>query len=146
MENQTIVVENTYHAPIERVWKAITDIEQMKQWFVQGLREFKPKVGFVSRFEFECHGKQLIYVWKVTEATPPHKISYEWAFEGYEGNSLVTFELLEKGETTHIKLTHTGLETFRAELHQELPVSLYINGWGTYIGELLKDFVEDDNL
>ena len=31
--DKKIVIERTYNAPVEKVWKAITDKEEMKQWY-----------------------------------------------------------------------------------------------------------------
>ncbi|MEI9946055.1 MAG: SRPBCC domain-containing protein [Chitinophagaceae bacterium] len=53
MSNNTpFVIERTYNSRIEKVWKAITDKDQMKQWYFD-LSEFKPLVGF----EFQFSGK-----------------------------------------------------------------------------------------
>src|SRR5438105_12366882 len=45
-----VVVERTLNAPIAKVWKALTDVDQMRQWYFD-LRKFRPEVGF--EFEFE---------------------------------------------------------------------------------------------
>lgn len=31
--NQPIIVEQSFNTSIEDVWKAITELDQMKQWF-----------------------------------------------------------------------------------------------------------------
>ncbi len=36
-----IVVEQTYGAPIAVVWKAITDKDQMRQWFFEPMTDFE---------------------------------------------------------------------------------------------------------
>jgi uncharacterized protein YndB with AHSA1/START domain len=38
-------IERTFNAPIQNVWKAITQQELMKQWYFD-FREFKAVVGF----------------------------------------------------------------------------------------------------
>ncbi len=35
MANEPFVIERTFNAPIEKVWKVITDKEEMKQWYFQ---------------------------------------------------------------------------------------------------------------
>ncbi len=42
------------------------------------------------------------------------KLQYSWRYDGYEGNSFVTFELFAEGDKTRVKLTHEGLETLAA--------------------------------
>jgi uncharacterized protein YndB with AHSA1/START domain len=34
MKTQPFVIERTFNVPVERVWKAITDREEMKQWYL----------------------------------------------------------------------------------------------------------------
>ena len=51
MSTNPFVIERTYNAPVERVWKAITDMDQMKQWYFD-FEEFKPEKGF----EFQFYG------------------------------------------------------------------------------------------
>src|SRR5439155_7949388 len=42
--SDAVVVERTFKAPVARVWQALTDVEQMRQWYFD-LKEFKPQVG-----------------------------------------------------------------------------------------------------
>jgi len=50
MKNEPFVIERILNAPSDRVWKAITDKKQMKEWYFD-IAAFKPEVGF--EFEFE---------------------------------------------------------------------------------------------
>jgi len=47
MKDQPIIMDRTLDASPERIWKAITDREQMKQWYFD-IAEFKPEVGLNS--------------------------------------------------------------------------------------------------
>ncbi|HEX3156226.1 MAG TPA: SRPBCC domain-containing protein, partial [Candidatus Angelobacter sp.] len=111
LEDAPVIVERTYGASINDVWKAITDFDQMKQWYMPALRAFEPKVGFETEFTVEHEGNKFPHIWKVTEAVPQKKIAYTWRFPGHPGESLATFELFAEGENTRLKLTHSGLET-----------------------------------
>ena len=136
---EPLVVERTFDAPIARVWKALTDVEDMRQWYFD-LKDFKPKVGFEFEFIFEHEGMKYHHVCKVTEAIRQKKLAYTWRYEGHEGNSLVTFELSADGAKTRLKLTHEGLETF-----PKLPSFARENfekGWTEIIGSELKKFIE----
>ena len=44
------VIERVYRAPVEKVWKSITDKDQMKQQYFD-LDEFWPEVGFEFNFD-----------------------------------------------------------------------------------------------
>ena len=36
---EAVVIERTFAAPVARVWKALTDVGEMKQWYFD-LKEF----------------------------------------------------------------------------------------------------------
>ncbi len=141
MKKQPFVIERTYHAPVERVWKAITDKNDMKQWYFD-LVDFKPEVGF--EFQFYGQGKQgeqYLHLCKVTDVVPNKKLRYSWSYKGYEGISYVTFELFGEGGKTRLKLTHEGLESFPAH-NADFARESFEQGWAVITGKMLKDFVE----
>jgi uncharacterized protein YndB with AHSA1/START domain len=138
---EPVIVERTFSAPIARVWKALTDVEEMRRWYFD-LKEFKPEVGFEFAFTVEHEGVKYHHLCKITEVIPKKKLAYTWRYEGHEGDSLVTFELFADGDTTRLKLTHDGLETF-----PKLPSFArknFMEGWTQIIGSSLKEFVESD--
>ena len=139
--DQSLVFERTYHASIQKVWEAITVKEEMKKWYFD-LDEFKPEPGF--EFEFTAgatNDKQYRHLCKVTEVFPEKKLTYSWRYDGYPGNSSVTFELFEKGNDTLLKLTHAGLESFPAS-NPDFARSNFIQGWTHFVHSALKGFVE----
>jgi uncharacterized protein YndB with AHSA1/START domain len=138
---EAVVIERTFNAPVERVWKALTDVKQMRQWYFD-LKEFKPEVGFEFQFVVEHEGTTYDHRCKITEVVPQKKLAYTWRYEGHEGDSLVTFELFADGDKTRLKLTHEGLETF-----PKTPAYARENfekGWTEIIGSELKQFVEKE--
>jgi uncharacterized protein YndB with AHSA1/START domain len=134
-----LVIERTLNAPLSRVWKAITDKEEMKRWYFD-LKEFKPQKGFEFQFDIPHNNTLFCHRCKVTEVIVEKKIVYSWRYEGHEGNSLVTFELFNEGGKTRVKLTHEGLETFPRTADFEK--KNFVAGWTSIIGEGLKRFVE----
>lgn len=140
MNNEPFVIERTYNATIEKVWKAITDKEQMKQWYFD-LAEFKPEVGFEFQFSAGTEHKTYVHLCKVTEVIPYKKLAYSWRYEGYSGNSFVTWELFAAGDKTRVKLTHAGLETFPVE-NPDLAKHNFAEGWNDIVGNLLREFLE----
>ena len=99
--NEPIVIERTFNAPAEKVWQAISDNSQMKQWYFE-LEDFKPEVGFEFQFEGGDDKNTYVHLCKVTEVVPGKKLTYSWRYEGYEGNSFVTFELFPEGDKTRL--------------------------------------------
>jgi len=139
METAPFVIERTYNAPAERVWQAITDKNKMKEWYFD-LKEFKPEVGFEFEFEGGPPEKTYLHLCRVTEVIPGKKLTHSWRYDGYEGDSFVTWELFNEGDQTRVKLTHAGLETFPpiADFAREN----FQMGWTEIVGKMLKEYVE----
>ena len=139
---EAVVIERTFAAPVARVWKALTDVGEMKQWYFD-LKEFKPEVGFEFEFIVEHEGMKYHHLCRITEVIPQRKLAYTWRYKGHEGNSLVTFELFADGNKTQLKLTHEGLETFPKT--PSFARKNFVEGWTQIIGSSLKEFVESDD-
>ncbi len=139
--SESVIVERTFNAPVERVWKALTDVEEMRCWYFD-LKEFEPEVGFEFEFTVEHEGVKYCHLCKITEVIPQKKLAYTWRYKGHEGDSLVAFELFADGEKTRLKLTHEGLETFPKT--PSFARKRFIQGWTQIIGSSLKEFVESD--
>jgi len=142
MNNEPIMVERTYQASVKAVWEAITRVEKMQQWYFPMLEEFEPEVGFETRFDVSIPDKVFAHIWKVKEVIPFKKISYEWKFGGYPGDSLLSWELFPENEGTRIVLTHTGIETFRGDRYPDLSRDNFVSGWTDFIGTKLMEYVE----
>jgi uncharacterized protein YndB with AHSA1/START domain len=141
MQNEAIVVQRIYPVPAEKVWEAITNPEQMRQWYFPMLEDFKAEVGFETSFAVPAFDKHFLHIWKVAEVIPGKKISYEWRYGGYPGNSLVSFELFEEKEGTRLVLTHKNLETFKGDQYPELARENFILGWTRFICLALKEYM-----
>jgi len=136
---EAIILERIFNAPITRVWKALTDVDQMREWYFD-LKEFRPQVGFEFEFIVEHEGNSYHHLCRVTDVVPEKKIAYTWRYKDEPGDSLVTFELFPNGNKTRLKLTHAGIETF-----PKMPAYARKNfeaGWTAIIGSELKQFVE----
>jgi uncharacterized protein YndB with AHSA1/START domain len=134
-----VVVERTLNAPVAKVWKALTDVDQMREWYFD-LKEFNPKPGFEFEFVVEHEGNSYHHLCRITEVVLEKKIAYTWRYKGEPGDSLVTFELFAEEDKTRVKVTHTGIETF-----PKTPAYARKNfetGWTSIIGTELKQFVE----
>lgn len=138
MQPEPLVVEKILNAPVSRVWKALTDVEAMKKWYFT-LSDFKAEPGFEFSFTGENNDIKFVHVCKVTEVIAERKLSYSWTYEGYPGYSKVTFELFAQGETTRLKLTHTGLETFPQD--SNFARENFVGGWTYIIDTSLKNYL-----
>jgi len=112
----------------------------MKEWYFD-LAAFEPVPGF----EFSFHGGKddRIYnhLCRITEVVVNKKLAHTWRYEGYEGDSLVQFELSPEGEKTRVKLTHSGLETFPSD-NPDFAKQNFVEGWTYIMGTSLKNYLE----
>ncbi|MCG8327641.1 MAG: SRPBCC domain-containing protein [Chitinophagales bacterium] len=136
-----IVVEQIFNASINDIWNAVSEVDQMIQWFFENIPSFKPEVGFETSFIVENEGRIFPHLWRLTEVEPMKKIVYNWKYEGYSGDSFVTFELFEEGNQTKLKLTHEVVESFQSGI-PEFTRESCIGGWNYFIKENLKKYLE----
>lgn len=142
METKPLVVERTFNAPIQRVWAAITDNHQMKEWYFD-LEHFKAEKGFKFQFTGGDEHVQYLHECEVLEAEPPHKLSYSWSYPAHQGYSVLTWELFEESEQrTRLRLTHEGLESFPQD-NPNFRVESFTGGWNYFVNEALPAFIEN---
>ena len=139
---EPLVIERTFNAPPAKVWRALTNKDEMQRWYFD-LKEFKPEVGFEFQFTVEHKGVKYLHHCKIREVIPGKKLVHSWRYDGVEGDSQVTFELFAQGNQTRLKLTHEGLESFPKT--PAFARTNFMAGWTQIIGSSLKEFVENDS-
>ena len=140
MKTEPFVIERALNAPADRVWQAVTNKEQMKDWYFD-LSQFEPVVGFEFSFAGGSKEKKYLHLCKITEVIPGIKLSYSWKYEDHEGDTLATFELFPQDDQTLVRLTHRGLEIFPAG-NPDFAKESFAEGWTHIIGKSLKNYVE----
>jgi len=146
--SREISISRLLNTSVEKVWKAITDKDEMKQWYFD-IADFQLQIGFEFRFYAGSKEKQWLHVCKITEIVAGKKLTYSWRYDGYSGISYVTFELFNEGDVadckagkTRVKLTHSGLESFPGETVPELKKENFAEGWNHIVGTSLKEYLE----
>lgn len=137
---EPIIVERVFDTSVSKIWSAITDKDEMRAWYFN-LTEFQAEPGF--KFQFTggpSEDTQYVHLCEVTEVIPQKKLTYSWRYEGYEGNSFVTFELFDQGDCTLLKLTHEGLDTFPD--NPDFAINNFVKGWNHIIHTSLKGYLE----
>ncbi|MCA1813954.1 MAG: SRPBCC domain-containing protein, partial [Halobacteriales archaeon] len=126
-----ITHEVTYPHPPERVWRALTEPAQLREWLMETtFRE--AKAGHRFRFTADpVPGWNGITDCVVREVQPLRKLSYTWAGSNGKGEpyppTTVTWTLTPTPDGgTKLRLEHTGLTGFRGLL-MFLGMN---NGWG----------------
>lgn len=116
-----VVFERRFAAPRERLWRAITDPEELAGWLA--LAEIDLRVGGSIVLKFEDgdeHGT-------ITEVLEPELLAYTW--NESQTNSLVRFELEPDGDGTRLTLRHT--------FEGEVDLSSYGGGWHHHLEQLI---------
>jgi len=118
--SDAIRLERLLDAPIETVWRYLTEAELRQQWFMggtdaAGVGEFDllvdhdklstDKVPYPE--SFECF-KGAVWSEKVIRFEPPRLL--ETTFQGGK-NGIVTYELQPEGNRSRLVLTHSKIES-----------------------------------
>ena len=108
-------------APIETVWRYLTDAQLRGEWFAAGPVEPHPGGALELHFDHDALSadpvpypeayaahKGAVGRETVVRFEPPHVFAF--TFEG-KGDSIATFELFAEGERTRLVLTHSGISS-----------------------------------
>lgn len=114
----TIRLERLLDAPVDKVWRYLTEAELRRQWFMGGTdarpdSEFELLVDHDNLSEDDvpypadyAASKGVRFSEKVIRFEPPHLLAT--TFQGGK-NGIVTYELSPEGERTRLVLTHSGI-------------------------------------
>ena len=106
--------ERTLPHAVTRVWRAVTEPDELAQWFVAPV-SWTPAVGET----FEAGGQRVT----VTELDPPRRIAWTWGDERY------AFELEESPRGCVVRFTHVFDGRYG-------PAAQHAAGWETYLDRL----------
>jgi uncharacterized protein YndB with AHSA1/START domain len=144
INDEPVIVEQSFKTSQENLWRAITDINRMRNWYFDNLPAFKPEVGFETQFNVHNEGRDFLHLWKVTEVIPLEKITYNWKYKGFSGDSFVTFEIIEENDMTTLRLSTRIVESFPEDI-PEFSRESCLNGWTYFIKKRLKEYLEQNN-
>lgn len=115
-----IRLERTLDAPVEMVWRYLTEAELRRQWFMGGT-DARPNSEFELLNDHDNLSDDPVpypadyapykgRTWdeKVIRFDPPRLL--ETTFQGGE-NGTVTFELFSEGERSRLVVTHSGIKS-----------------------------------
>jgi len=136
-----IIVTQIVEASVETVWNAITEVEQMRQWFFDNIPDFKAEVGFQTTFNVKAPSRDFLHNWTITEVIPQKKLVYNWKYPDFAGDSFVTFELTPHNLGTQLTLTTKVTEDFPQNI-PEFKRESCLGGWNYFIKERLVGFLK----
>ncbi len=139
--HDNVVVKQRVNAPVERVWSALTDKAQMKEWYFD-IPDFE--LGLHNEFNFYEPGdaQKFHHHGEILEIIPNAKLKHSWTYPEFsKDKTLVRWELEPDGDGTMVTLTHKGLENFD-HLGADFATSKFEEGWNEIVSKSLKDYVE----
>jgi uncharacterized protein YndB with AHSA1/START domain len=114
----TLVMNRTFKAPREAVFRAWIDATALSKWFAPQ-EDFKVNATVDAQvggaYSIHMHapdGKEFSVSGIYRQITPPSLLQFTWeggCSKGEPWDSLVTIEFLEVGDQTEIRLRHEGL-------------------------------------
>jgi len=141
MSTEPVIKETLINAPVSKVWKALTEKEQIAKWLMPS-PDFELKAGVTFHMTGRSKDVEYPHTCTITEITPEKRFAYTWAVDGKLEGTLVTYELEDDNGSTKLTMTHSGWEnatiitegTYRND---------YNNGWESVIPGL-KKYVEEN--
>ena len=141
-DQDAIISEIDIAAPIERVFKAISDAEDIRRRSPQlAVYEMEVRVGGKWRLEMHVpqpyHGVTTIHhAGEILEFDPPRLLVYSWTANFHkdpQGKSIVRWELTTTKSGTHVKVTHSGLASEPDACRD------YAGGWPGVLADIKKN-------
>lgn len=122
-KTRTVTVEREIAHPPERIWRALTQPELMREWLMQN--DFAPQVDH----RFTLRGDWGSVDCKVLAIEPERSLSYTWSAMGLE--SVVTWTVTPTATGTHLRMDQTGFGDNQEQAYQGAKY-----GWQNFFGKL----------
>jgi uncharacterized protein YndB with AHSA1/START domain len=118
---RALVFERRIAAPPERVWRALTEPEDLRAWLARAELELRPGAAIVLTFENE--DEESVMRGTIIAVEEGRVLEFSWGEDDIE--SVVRFEVARDGDGTRLTLTHTfervdDLSGFGAGWHHHL--------------------------
>lgn len=151
MSNHRIECEIEIDAPIEVVWRTISDPALIPKWFSDEA-DLEQRPGGLGTLTFcpEATESPIVAELTVVDVDPPNLFSYRWNYPTgvpatSENSLLVTFTLVREGESkTLFRVVETGLEHLDwSDDEKGNYAADHLKGWRTHAERLATlDFNE----
>lgn len=137
-----IVVETTVPAPRAEVWHALTDPARMRRWLFAEMHDFEAVTGFETGFDVAFDGRGYPHRWTVLDVEHEQAMRWRWRYDGYPGDSVVTWRVDDVPGGTRVRVEHEGWDTF-PEADPAFGWEATRAGWAYFVQERLPAFLAD---
>jgi len=127
-------------APVDVVWRVVTEPDQIKQWFSQEA-ELDPKEG-VGRLAFR--DGQTFFL-QIEAFEPPRRFAFRWGHSEHtkprpDNSMLVEFTLQPEAGSTRLRVVESGFDQIGwADEKKSTYFDDHSRGWDFLLGRL-RDF------
>lgn len=139
-----ISVAETYSVSKERLWSALTIVEEKQSWFFENIPAFEPIVGFKTSFMVANEKREFLHQWEVMEVLPAERLRVRWSYDGYDGLCDIVFELEAVDSHSQLTVRCEVLEDFSADI-PEFRRESAMAGWTYFLKQRLKSHLEKGN-
>ena len=101
---RTVETEITIDAPVDAVWRALTDADEMERWFPLEARVEPGPDGHV----FMSWKNEIDFTSPITAWDENRRFAYAWQMESAPGPMVADFHLEAAGGKTVLRLVHSG--------------------------------------
>ncbi len=134
----TANVTSIIHSPIDRVWRALTDPEDIAKYMMGAQVTTDWKAGSAITWKGEWKGKAFEDTGRVLTATEPDLLKCSHSSKTAEGAAeehVITIELKEVGGATPLNLTQDNHATQEASDHAAENWTMMLDGLKKMLGE-----------
>jgi uncharacterized protein YndB with AHSA1/START domain len=130
--------EVVIEAPLEVVWRVVTDPEQIRQWFAEEA-EVELRVGGSGRLRFKSGDS---YQLQIEALEPPRRFAFRWVQpEGSptraDNSMLVEFILEPQAGGTRLRVVESGFDTIDwSDAKKAKYADDHSSGWHVLLGRL----------
>lgn len=135
-----VTVDQDFPVPAPALWRAITDPDCMRQWYFDNIPDFRPEVGFATRFTVQVEERQFPHYWHILKVEPGKSLTYSWHYDGYPGSAEVTFMVAETEDGSRLNLHFQVVEPFPDNI-PEFTRDACQGGWDYFIGVSLPGYL-----
>lgn len=118
-------------APPDRVWRALTDADELIAWFWPDSWRTVGDIDLVvgGRYRIASPVSGMAITGEYVALQPPHRLVQTWRWDGEERETLVTTTLDEDGDGTVLTIVHERFD-------DDLAAVTHTQGWNDCLDRL----------
>ncbi len=128
----TIIKEKVLNHPIDSVWNAITNANEISNWFLEA--DFKAEVGY--HYTFNSKEDECSAIIGEVKSASPYTLIYTWIVKDTPIETTVKWILEPTNKGTKLYLEHSGIANYSGDTAIAMFES-FNGGWDNCINGLI---------